>query len=129
MSSFVASGGKVILTDLTPTAVTFTAAQIVFGSLKYSEKGTDVNATVQNGDIERFRQSISYDVSFDMWGDQTASTAALQLKQNIKCEVFEDDATTPLGTTFYGAVNFSYNESSETTTVTCRGNATQITTA
>jgi hypothetical protein len=76
--------------------------------------------------IERYRQSIRYEVTFETYGNDAGAASGIEVKQNAKCEVFEDNGSTPIGTTFYGSVKATYNESSRTTSWTVSGNAQAV---
>jgi len=134
MATLLPIGGKVVLAAQTATAVaeTFEADDIIFGKAMYRQTGNDVEATLQNGDIERDRQSLSYEVTFEVWGDFSdegvvgATTDPLMERTNVGCVCYEDDGTTPVGTEFYGTCRRSYSESSETTSFTVTGNTTAV---
>jgi len=120
MSVSIAPFGKIMLTPTGGAAVTYDDDDLVFGQGMYRQFGVDVSATLQSASIERYRQSIKYEVTFETWGDDTAGLAATH-KLNTAVVCYEDDGTTPLGTTFYGSVKATYNESTRTTSWTISG--------
>ena len=105
----------------TPAAITFDGDDIVFGTAVYRQSGVDVQQTLQNGDIERIRQSLNIEISWDTYGDDTDFDAGAMYKENCETICYEDDGTTQIGTTAYGSLSCTFNEGSNTTSWTFSG--------
>lgn len=125
MAVSVAPFGKVTVTPTGGAASTFDGDDLVFGQGMFRQRGTDVSATLQNGTIERYRQSVNYEATWETYGDDSAE-AAQNHKVNAAVVCYEDDGTTPLGTTFYGSLKATYNESSRTTSWTASGTSQAV---
>lgn len=126
MSVSISPFGKITLTPTGGAAETYDGDDLVFGQGMFRQIGTDISATLQDGSISRYRQSIRYEATFETYGNDAGAASGIQVKLNAACVCYENDGTTPLGTTFYGSVKATYNESSRTTSWTVSGNAQAV---